>query len=39
VIGACLRSAFIETLYQDCSDMLPADAPSSDAPTSPETTD
>jgi hypothetical protein len=25
VIGACLRSAFIETLYQDCTHMLPAE--------------
>lgn len=23
VIGACLRSAFIEALYDDCADFLP----------------
>jgi hypothetical protein len=23
VIGACLRSAFIEALYDDCGDLLP----------------
>lgn len=23
VIGACLRSAFIEALYDDCADLLP----------------
>ena len=23
VIGACLRSAFIEALYEDCTEMLP----------------
>lgn len=25
VVGACLRSAFIEALYEDCSDMVPSD--------------
>lgn len=25
VVGACLRSAFIEALYDDCTEMLPPD--------------
>lgn len=32
VLGACLRSAFIEALYDDCSDMLPAEAAAASGP-------
>lgn len=32
VIGACLRSAFIEALYDDCSELLAISQPEPAAP-------
>jgi|GEM_PF-3824833 len=32
VVGACLRSAFIEALYDDCTELLPADAEKREEP-------
>jgi hypothetical protein len=35
VVGACLRSAFIEALYDDCTGMLPAETATQSTPPLP----